>query len=100
MKAIAYTVLAMILGLSIVVGPVVVLTATRGEDVLSEPPQWFSNSFKGNIREVEGTYENRSTVSQVDVGFLAIVSIAALLIYLVIGRMMPNREYKMSRFPT
>jgi hypothetical protein len=99
LKAVAYTIFAVVLGLALIVGPVYVLTATKGQNITSTPPQWFSSSFSENLKEVEGTYADRPTASQMDVGFFAVTFVVALSIYLVLHRKLSDREYRAARFP-
>jgi len=98
LRAVAYTVFAIVLGLALTVGPVYVLTVTEGQDI-TPAPQWFSKSFRENLKEVEGTYANKPTVSQIDVEFFAITFVVALSVYLIIRAKMPDRKHKVSRLP-
>ena len=87
-KSLIYSIIGLILGLSVIMIPILALAEIRRQD-----SPMTSNSFSEKF--IEGPDSNAPTFSSSDIWFLSICFVVALVAYMLFRSRLPEREHRM-----
>jgi branched-subunit amino acid ABC-type transport system permease component len=93
-KTLLYTAVAVVLGLSMTLIPLVTLAELKPENHYAMP-----HSFSRALEGLEGAHVNVQTSSTEDVEVLAVSFAVAFAVYVLFKRRRPRQEYAWFRFP-
>lgn len=87
-KAMIYSIIGLILGLSVIMAPILAIAGIRRQNSSMEP-----NSF--SERFIEGPASDVPKFSSSDIWLLSICFVIALVAYLLFKSRLPEREHRM-----
>jgi len=93
-KTLLYTAVAVVLGLSMTLIPLVTLAELKPENHYATP-----HSFSRALEGLEGSHVNTQTSSSADVEVLAVSFAVAFAVYVLFKRRRPHQEHRWFRFP-
>ena len=91
-KILLYSLVAMVLGLSLMLVPLITISKVKANDYLLMPEQ-LSKELQG----IEGTYQEKIEAiycQNVEVGIFAISFVIALVVYLLVKSVIPRHDYE------